>query len=143
MNISIHQQTAHRIAAYLGTQAGEIIRLEEWANCYYVQVRGERPTFVSKSIVLPVIPLWSLNQLHSGLPWQRQETKRYIKERIAGHKSIVELCEWWGWELDIDEYGWTIEGNYTSVYYERLESVILARLADAPTRIEPAIAIAA
>jgi hypothetical protein len=139
-NNKLNNQIPHRIAAYLGTQAGEIVKLEEWHNCYYVRVRGQRPTFISKNITLPCIPIWALHQLHYGFSWERNVSKQYIKERIEGHKNIVELCDWYGWTLDVDEYGWRIEGQHTTCYYGHLERDILARLADAPTRIETAIA---
>ena len=137
-NNKIQQQIPHRIAAYLGTQAGEILKLEEWANCWFVQLRGQRPTFVSKNITLPVVPIHALHQLHNGFSWQRGETRRYINKLIESHYSIVELCGWYGWSLELDEYGWRIEGYHTTCYYKHLEDVILKRLADAPTLVEAA-----
>lgn len=139
-NSKIQQQIPHRIAAYLGTQAAEIVKLEEWANCYFVRIRGQRPTFVSKNITLPVVPIHALYQLHNGFSWQRSETRRYINNLIESHYNIIELCGWYGWSLEVDEYGWRIEDIPVTCYSQRLESYILSRLADAPTVIEPAIA---
>lgn len=135
-----YSQVTQKIAAYLNVEVTEIIRLEEWNNCYFVRVKGQRPTFVSKNILLPCIPLWSLYQLHQGFSWERNVNKSYIKERIEHHNNIVELCNWYGWSLFVDDYGWRIEGLHTTIYYRGLEAEIIQRLAEESTVIEFAIA---
>ena len=42
---------ASAVAQYLGSREEQIVQFDEWANVYFIQIKGFRPRFVSKKAV--------------------------------------------------------------------------------------------
>lgn len=124
----INNNITLKLAQWLGVAACDLLKVQEWANCYFVIARGQRPTFVSKKLMLPVIQPWMLNHANNGFNWQREQAREGIKQLLDFHTKILAMAQRNGWSFEVGEYGWRVADIYCSVYHKGLEIYIREQL---------------
>ncbi|MGK7892361.1 MAG: hypothetical protein AB4372_01590 [Xenococcus sp. (in: cyanobacteria)] len=107
-----------------------VVKIELWANCVFVVIAGQGGKFVSyKDIPYHVIS--PLINAHRAPRFRRLEIVLATKEstrRYNDFLNIRAMCAFQGWNLVCDEFGYYIEGIFTTVWSHNLDTRIDAEL---------------
>jgi hypothetical protein len=130
----IHSRRLLRIAAFLGVSTDKILECRSFAHVYYVRVEGRRPTFVSKMICSGLIGDVLIIQCFTGEPWQQDQTRQQIANKLREYRLFKALASTQGLNLTFDDLGFYLNGIAFSTFnrfvmpeYHRRNAILVAK----------------